>query len=62
MHPRFFYKTYGLALDATGSQTGSQMLLDAHEQDHDGQDRKQRCCEQVLPLDHVVAVEDVDTS
>ena len=50
-----------LAIDAAGSQTAGQVLFDGHEQDHDGDDGEDGSGEEVLPLDHVVAVEDVDT-
>ena len=49
------------ALDAAGGKAGNQVLFDGHEQDDNGNDGEDGACEQVLPLDHVVAGEDVDT-
>ena len=50
-----------LALDTAGGQTAGQVLFDGHKQDDNGNNGEDGACEQVLPLDDVVAVEDVDT-
>jgi len=50
----------GSTLDAAGGETAGQVLFDGHEQDHNGNDGEDGSSEQVLPLDDVVAVEDVD--
>ena len=51
----------GLALDAAGGKAAGQVLLDGHEHDQHGDDGEEGSGEEVLPLDDVVAVEDVDT-
>ena len=50
----------GSALHAAGGQAADQVLLDAHEQDDHGDDGEDGGREEVLPLDHVIAVEGVD--
>ena len=51
----------GLTLDATGSQAAGQVLFDGHEQDNNRDDGEDGAGKQILPLNDVVAIEDVDT-
>ena len=51
----------GLALDAACGQAAGQVLLDGHEQDDHRDNGEDGSGKQTLPLDDVVAVEDIDT-
>ena len=51
----------GLALDAACGQAAGQVLLDGHEQDDHRDNGEDGSGKQILPLDDVVAVEDIDT-
>ena len=50
----------GLSLDAAGGQSADQILFNAHEENHHRDDGEDGGGEEVLPLNHVVAVKDVD--
>ena len=53
---------FHLALYAACGETAGQVLFDGHEQYHHGDDCKDGGCEEILPLDHIVAVENVDAN
>ena len=52
----------GLTLDTAGGKAAGQVLFDGHEQDDNGNNGEDGGSKQVLPLDDVVAVEDIDTN
>ena len=56
----FAYNEVFSALDAAGGEAGNQVFLNAKEENDDGDRGEQGGCKQILPLNHVKAVEHVD--
>ena len=51
-----------LSFDSTGGKTTYQVFFDKHKQNDNRYCGKQWGCEQILPFNHIVAVEDRDTN
>ena len=51
-----------LTFDTTGCKAADQILFDTDEQYYDRNDGIQGSCEQILPFNHVVTVEDINTN